>query len=123
MKRLIAIVLLIIICIQANGSLFTLLSFKLNQSFISENLCEKRYESFQGAICAGSCYLNKELKKEQDNHTPLSSKMKVQLDVVYIGTEIHIDLYSNLQDKLLMKSPYKDLSSSLLVIDFFHPPC
>lgn len=54
-------------------------SWKLNQAYIASELCEKRFE--EKSCCAGSCYLNKELKEneEQEQSAPVNEKTKSEL--------------------------------------------
>jgi len=54
-------------------------SWKMNQSYIAAELCEKRFE--EKSCCAGSCYLNKELteNEKQEQAAPVNEKTKSEL--------------------------------------------
>lgn len=63
--RGIAVFLLLQMLIQSLGSLKVHLAFALNQDYISAELCEQK--EVPENECQGSCYLKKNLKKEQES--------------------------------------------------------
>ena len=106
-----------------NGGLFTIVSFKLNEDYIKENLCEKKDQGFKATLCAGSCYLKKELQNNQENEIPLSNKVKVYYDMVYLLQSENIDtnLFFEFEDKAKFLCLSTDLQS--VICKFFRPSC
>lgn len=64
-----------------------IINWKLNQSFIAKNLCEKRYQ--KNNCCKGSCQLNKQLKNIEQENTPRLPQIKFNvIDSFIIETSI-----------------------------------
>ena len=115
--------LLIIVAVQLNGGFFTIISFKLNQDYIKTNLCEKKRQSFEATICAGSCYLKKQLQDNQKKESPLSNKIKLFYDLVYL---IPVDSFnSSVFYDLENESHcfYLSIPGNTFITEVFHPPC
>jgi hypothetical protein len=64
LKKIAAILLIAGFLVQSTSQLFILAVFKINQKYISENLCINRFDAIP--ICKGSCFLeNKLVQNEQ----------------------------------------------------------
>lgn len=63
--RLVAVFLLLQMLFQSLGSLKVHIAFAFNRDFISTELCEQK--EVPDNACQGSCYLKKNLEKEQKN--------------------------------------------------------
>ena|ERR1700750_211049 len=59
------IYLALIVLIRMMAMPISLIDYSLNKNFIAENLCENRFKS--EVHCAGTCFLNKQLAKANDN--------------------------------------------------------
>ncbi len=66
------------ILVQSVQRTWIVVSWKMNQSYIASTLCEKRLE--KKSCCAGSCYLNKQLKanEEKQESIPLNEKQRIE---------------------------------------------
>lgn len=106
-----------------NGGLFTIISFKLNQDYIKENLCEVKGQGFKATLCAGTCYLKKELQDNQKKESPLSHKIKMFYDLVYLTPADSFDasIFYNLESK--SEGFYLSISVNSFISEVFHPPC
>ena len=123
MRKIISISLLLVLIIQLSTGVLTILKFQLNRDYIAANLCERKAYDFKAQICAGSCFLKKELTKQQKENTPQKSKSEIQLDVVYV--QLKNDFRSDLQIIELDNSKgfHLDFSPFTLTQEIFHPPC
>lgn len=97
-------------------------SWKMNQSYIASELCEKRFE--EKSCCAGSCYLNKELEanEEQEQSAPVNEREKVE----YVS-----DLFQSSADFLSLNYTVSSIDFTMLwslgqtksfTDSIFHPP-
>ena len=80
MSRTLLVLMCFAVLLQSFQKTWIVTSWKINQSYIAAELCEKRFE--EKSCCLGSCYLNKELKEneEQEQSAPVSSsKSKSEL--------------------------------------------
>jgi hypothetical protein len=93
----------------------------MNQSYIAAELCEKRFE--EKSCCAGSCYLNKELKEneQQEQSAPVNEKNKVELVCdVFMHVIDHIN--PNVSFSGVFPVRWKEGQPLLYSSSFFHPP-
>ena len=58
----------------------SLISYSLNKNFISENLCENRFNS--EVHCAGTCYLNKQLARSNDSQNTQDRQGTVKILII-----------------------------------------
>ena len=58
----------------------SLIDYSLNKKFIAENLCENRFKS--EVHCAGTCYLNKQLAKGNDNENTENRQATVKILII-----------------------------------------
>lgn len=80
MKKLFTYILLAGFVIQSCSQLLVMTSFYLNRDYIAENLCVNRFDAIP--LCKGQCYLEKELKKNeqrQEQHFPDLKQKEIQL--------------------------------------------
>lgn len=81
MRKLMTIFIMLVFLVQTFSQVGILLSFYLNQDYISKNLCINRFEAIP--ICKGSCVLEKKLadneKKEQTGTAIKNSEWQVVL--------------------------------------------
>jgi|688.fasta_scaffold1140501_2 hypothetical protein len=63
------------ILVQSTYQVWTVIGFKLNQSYIEQNLCQNRFDKIP--VCKGSCVLEKQLNdlEQKQDHLP-SIKLK-----------------------------------------------
>ncbi len=79
LKKITAILFLVVFLVQAGGSLSILAAFKMNQKYIAENLCINRFELIP--VCKGSCVLEEQLNdhKAQQEKMPDLKIKEIQL--------------------------------------------
>lgn len=120
MKKIISIYLLIFFLFSSVGRFGVFLTFKINQEYISKNLCENRFN--KKSSCKGKCYLAKELKKH-DTHEEKSKKENSKLED-YIVSPIIIEvstIFTIKNSKLLF--PLYNQNYFYNYTDYiFHPP-
>ncbi|QHL86563.1 hypothetical protein GU926_03550 [Nibribacter ruber] len=76
MKRLATILLLTVMLTQAFSKVFVVLEFEANREFITSFLCINRAKP--QLQCHGKCYLQKKLKKADQDQSPASQKNQLQ---------------------------------------------
>jgi hypothetical protein len=74
------IYLALIILIRMMAMPISLIDYSLNKNFIAENLCENRFKS--EVHCAGTCYLNKQLAKANDNQNTENRQSTVKILII-----------------------------------------
>ena len=74
------IYLALIILIRMMAMPISLIDYSLNKNFIAENLCENRFKS--ELHCAGSCYLNKQLARANDNQNTENHQGTVKILII-----------------------------------------
>ena len=122
MARIALLMMCFAILFQSVQRTWIVASWKINQSYIASTLCENRME--KKSCCAGSCYLNKQLKENEakEESTPLNEKQRVE----YVS-----DLFSFSID--VKPSPCFSINSTFPLLlmdgqpkgvatDIFHPP-
>jgi|JI7StandDraft_1071085.scaffolds.fasta_scaffold220623_1 hypothetical protein len=120
MKRLFAIICLCVIVWQTLSGLFVIGTFYLNRSYISQNICENRFDAIK--ICRGKCFLEKTLNQKVEREQKLPDLTQKEVSV-YCQTASQ-DFHSlNLQPVLIsyiktIEIQYLDNFQSAI----FHPP-
>lgn len=73
-----SILMLILLGLQTNYTLFYELVFKLNQDVLAETVCEKKTET-----CNACCYLDKQIQKESEpeNNPALPEKERKNTEI------------------------------------------
>jgi hypothetical protein len=74
------IYLALIILIRMMAMPISLIGYSLNKDFITENLCENRFKS--DVHCAGTCYLNKQLARANDNQNTQDRQGTVKIVII-----------------------------------------
>ncbi|HEX3768508.1 MAG TPA: hypothetical protein VHT72_09025, partial [Puia sp.] len=74
------IYLALIILIRMMAMPISLIDYSLNKNFIAENLCENRFKSEMH--CGGSCFLNKQLAKGNDNQNTENRQSTVKILII-----------------------------------------
>lgn len=87
MARIALLLVCFAILFQSVQRTWIVASWKMNQSYIASTLCENRLE--KKSCCAGSCYLNKQLKENEkkEESAPLNEKQRVE----YVSDLFHFD--------------------------------
>jgi hypothetical protein len=75
-----AIYLALIVLIRMMAMPISLIDYTLNKNFIAENLCENKYKT--EVHCAGSCYLNKQLAKANENQNTENRQTTVKILII-----------------------------------------
>lgn len=83
------------------------ISFKLQQDYISKNLCE--YRDTPITTCYGSCVLKKELKKTAEEQKETTSNQQSKVEIIFCQA-----LSS------LMPAPHRPLTEQPFFEDFTH---
>ena len=78
-RRIFCVALLMAIVFSHSSKLFVYITFKVNQDYISKELCENR--EVPEMNCNGKCYLAKQLqkeeKKEKEEKAPIKQQIKI----------------------------------------------
>lgn len=122
LKLFISILLSGLILISIDRDALVLLSFKLNQSYIAKNLCEKKGEVKN--TCCGNCYLKKQLTKnqeEQNNKTRPEGENNFQPLFYELNKTQHPDFCFSSR-KIKTRQINDSLPSCLYLSVIFHPP-
>jgi hypothetical protein len=107
--------------LPAISNLAVVISFKINQDYISKTLCEKKEEKVN--TCNGHCHLKKELKKvsETENESNLPISYKEKMELVFIQPEFTFSFY-NFQSPKSSFSFYTESDIPTISNRIFHPP-
>jgi hypothetical protein len=74
------IYLALIVLIRMMAMPISLIGYSLNKNFIAEKLCENRFKS--EVHCAGTCYLNKQLARANDNQNTQDRQGTVKILII-----------------------------------------
>ena len=121
MRGFISTLLIFVMLMQIFSTTIIYTSFKVNQDYISKNLCENR--SKPGKHCCGKCQLKKRLKSEEQNqNSGLPTSSKNFDEVVYMNEELASgNLISHFTSELLFQNFAQETFSGMRE-DIFHPP-
>lgn len=122
MKKIIAILLIILIILPNFSSIVIYTSFKLNQEEISKTLCIQK--NFINNTCNGRCVLETKLKKLEQNQKTNELNIKEKSEIVFtINTlftqEIKSFIPLNNRKEIFSKASVYFFS---LINSIFHPP-
>lgn len=84
MKRIVSIILIILLGLQAFHSLAIYSYYYANQSFIAAVLCENKEKT--QLQCKGKCFLKKQLKKAEEQNSKDQATVKSAELIVYLAT-------------------------------------
>ena len=121
MKAIIAIFLVGLILFPTFNTLGIIISFKINQNYISKNLCEQRF--VKNNCCHGCCQLKKRLaendqKEQKQIPTNLNEK---NIFSTYIFNEIYKHIFSEMFNNINYNI-YLFFIPNSYNIAIFHPP-
>jgi hypothetical protein len=71
-----------LVVLQLLGKVWVFVAFKINQDYIAQNFCEKRFEP--AAMCSGKCVLEKMLGKQEEQEQKLIDFLKKESETNYI---------------------------------------
>ncbi len=97
------------------------LNFKLNQKAIAATRCENRFKP--KTCCAGTCYLGKQLNKDEDSrNTPMNGASGFKFEVALYSEKKVESHHLIIDEKPLHVSRYTDPISQQVIDAVFHPP-
>ena len=90
--RIFAYVQLVVLVFYIVRPVMPYVEYALSKEYITKNLCIDRFEPHN--CCEGKCYLEKQIKKSNDNNDPQdnNSNKKVQNDVVKEFLSPHVTI-------------------------------
>ncbi|MBL7815413.1 MAG: hypothetical protein JNL70_10390 [Saprospiraceae bacterium] len=126
-KRLLSALLIATILLQTCSTIAVVVSFKINQDYISTYLCVNRDKP--QLQCNGKCVLMQRMQQEINNlneHDRQNVKHIIEHEVLLFCENVpFIDIFNKPQSlsKKLTINDFEHLSKSQLLYDsFFHPP-
>ncbi len=123
MKKVFIILLTLLIFLQPFCKLWIFVSFKINQDYISKNICENRLKPQLN--CKGNCVLMKKIKKaEQNTQNQQLQSLLEDLKVIFVEN-ITCSKYFNkviFSQKNIVLSNLNTLHSILHFNKIFQPP-
>src|SRR5436190_8180444 len=84
MRFIVTPILILLVMSQAFSHWFMVMSFKMNQDFITKNICENRYRP--KLKCNGNCVLMKKLKQQEKEEQNSPVPVKLELSTVIISS-------------------------------------
>ena len=98
--------------------LFQYSLFKINQSYIASNLCEQK--NIEDNTCCGSCYIEKEINKEDDktNSKFVFNEVKVESAIINYS----FTYFEPIISKIFFADSYKFNYTFNFTNYIFHPP-
>ncbi len=115
-------ILLLLLMTQAFSHWFVVMSFKLNQDFITKNICENRY--WPKLNCKGNCVLMKKLKQQEKEEQNAPAVLKTELPSILVSSKSFF-LKIDEPASVVLRS-YLPLFNSGKPVDrtfsVFHPP-
>lgn len=119
MRQIFSIVLILAIALHLFSELGIYISFKINQDYISKNLCVEK--DIPNSTCHGCCQLKKKLKtsEEQKEENPQSTNKKPEIQFFNPGSAI---AFSSPAKSYQIIIPKAIDTSILLTESIFRPP-
>lgn len=101
---------------------FVVVSFKMNQDYISKNLCVNRFRPQLN--CNGNCVLMKKLKQQekQEEQSPASLKLEIPVVVISSRSFYPFSLSNFSKDIASVYFINSDGKEVRMPRSFFHPP-
>ena len=122
-RRIVCIALLMAIVFSQSSKLFIYITFKVNQDYISKELCENR--EVPEMNCNGKCYLAKQLqkeeKKEKEEKAPVEQRVKIDVLCFYKKTVRDLLVQYKLEEKSILSNSMDELKEGYLT-KVFQPP-
>lgn len=122
-KRLFAILLLLIILVQSTSQIWILVTFYANREYIASNLCINRFNP--ESSCQGACQLRKQLDKDGEQNNKLKHDISFPVVLLYMLEAYDIELpafYSEIDIKSYHLRLYQDPLAEGYYGSVFHPP-
>jgi hypothetical protein len=123
MNKLISILLLFCLVVQAITSISVLTFYTVNKAFITEYFCiNKDKPSLQ---CEGKCFVNKQLEKGQPSQEdPGSTQTEAHIYHLFMPVKINLQVNRTAFSIPLQKahSHYQEPSYPQALFFIFHPP-
>lgn len=118
MIRYLSIVFILLFILQISVNTFVFIQFKIQQEYISKELCVERNESVN--TCKGSCYLKTQLQKQETDSDFSISYLKDKVDLYFNECDFKISMFYFF---------VKEIFATVFYIipiqnsnDIFHPP-
>jgi hypothetical protein len=121
MRAIVAFLLISVMLMQTFSKTIIFTSFKINQDYIAQNLCENR--AAPEKKCCGKCQLHKQMQKDeqkQDSRLPSSQRNFDEL-VLICGESFADQLASFFNCEILFRNSSLKTSSPFQD-GIFHPP-
>ena len=108
--------------VQIVAKVWIVISFKINQEYIAQYLCEKKNESI--TMCYGTCYLKKELKQTEEKNTQqLPTTLKLKFEILYFSeSKMNLLLAQKLNINKDYNSYYSLIKNNSIQQGVFKPP-
>ena len=123
LTRLLCFLLLGAIVYSQSSKLVIYLNFKINQEYISKELCENR--EVPKMNCNGKCYLAKQLQqqeeKEKEEKAPVEQRVKIDVLCFYKKTVRDLLVQYKLEEKSILSNSMDELKEGYLT-KVFQPP-
>jgi hypothetical protein len=123
LKKILVILLTLLVFIQPLSKVWIFVSFKINQDYISKNLCENRAKPI--LKCNGKCQLMKKLKladKDEEKQTPQTIKEKLELLYCHNQANFNVSQKFDFEVKNQSFFGYKFQDYSSFQSTLFRPP-
>ena len=122
MKLVAVPILILLLMTQTFSRLFVVMSFRINQEYIAENLCENRYRP--KLQCKGNCVLMKKMKQEQRQERETPGNLKIEVISVVVSSKT---FFASMTDPdVIRTNPYHHAKNTGIPVDrsadIFHPP-
>lgn len=123
MKKIILTILALIILLQPFSKMWVYVSFKINQNYIAQNLCENRTKP--AMRCGGNCLLMRKLKKvDNDDQKQTKQNLKQKVEVLFCNNLLfskNQNLYYFIS-KPSLNSNNKNLNPASFYSKVYQPP-
>ena len=126
MKKAIAIIISLCFLVQLTARFAVIGYYKLNKNYIARNLCENKDKP--KSTCCGKCYLRKQLKKVDDNESPVKKAPvkteKNEILVAVVTPPRHFSIQPLIvADATSIQNPvFQSMYASAVPFSVFHPP-
>lgn len=120
MKKILPIILITAFFIQGTSQLWIWTSFKINQDFIAANLCTNRFDAIP--VCKGSCFLEKQLKKDQEQQQKSPELKLKEITVFCQDNTIGLPEQILFTTRSISYPIFTDFITSGYLTSTFHPP-
>lgn len=120
LKRVSAIILIVLITIQTFSKLMVLAEFSIYRNYIKKNICENRYRP--QLHCNGNCVLMKKMAAEDKRDTPSgTTKLNWETTLYLLSDDDLTGNYFPLSATRVIP-PHNFLMDDSFIPDVFRPP-